>query len=230
MSKILGSIQNLEEAKILIESKIDIIDLKDPAKGALGKLEEAKIIEILNFINNKKLTSSTVGDLPNNKDIILRVIKQIEKTNVDFIKIGVYDKNYVKTLCSIKSNKNLIAVFFADKFIPNNKTIELLKNSGYSGVMLDTSDKNSGNIFCHASYNQIQIFLINAKKYDLITGIAGSVNKEHIGELIQLSPNYIGFRGAFCENKKSRASSISLKNVENIVDLIKKPQAVYASA
>ena len=39
MSKILGSIQNLEEAKILIESKIDIIDLKDPANGALGKLE-----------------------------------------------------------------------------------------------------------------------------------------------------------------------------------------------
>ncbi len=96
--------------------------------------------------------------------------------------------------------------------------------------MLDTSDKNSGNIFCHASHNQIQIFLINAKKYDLINGIAGSVNEEHIGELIQLSPNIIGFRGAFCENKKSRKSSISLKNVENIVNLIKKPQAVYASA
>ena len=32
MSKILGSIQNLEEAKILIESKIDIIDLKDQQK------------------------------------------------------------------------------------------------------------------------------------------------------------------------------------------------------
>ena len=57
-----------------------------------------------------------------------------------------------------------------------------------------------------------------------------SVNEEHIGELIQLSPNYIGFRGAFCENIKSRESSISLKNVENIVNLIKKPQAVYASA
>lgn len=230
MSKILGSIQNLEEAKILIESKIDIIDLKDPAKGALGKLEESKIIEILNFINNKKLTSSTIGDLPNDKDIILHVIKQIEKTNVDFIKIGVYDKDYIKTLCSIKSNKNLIAVFFADKFIPSIKTIEFLKNSGYSGVMLDTSDKNSGNIFCHATYNQIQIFLINAKKYDLITGIAGSVSEEHIDELVQLSPNYIGFRGAFCENKKSRESSISLKNVENIINLIKKPQAVYASA
>ena len=179
MSKILGSIQNLEEAKILIESKIDIIDLKDPAKGALGKLEESKIIEILNFINNKKLTSSTVGDLPNNKDIILRVIKQIEKTNVDFIKIGVYDKNYVKTLCSIKSNKNLIAVFFADKFIPNIKTIELLKNSGYSvlcSIPLIKIQKYLLSCVLQSNTN----FLNQCKKIDLITGIAGSVNEEHI--------------------------------------------------
>ena len=38
MLKILASIQNISEAKILINSDIDIIDLKDPSKGALGKL------------------------------------------------------------------------------------------------------------------------------------------------------------------------------------------------
>ena len=39
MSKILASIQNISEAKIVINSEIDIIDLKDPEKGALGKLK-----------------------------------------------------------------------------------------------------------------------------------------------------------------------------------------------
>ena len=40
MSKILASIKDLSEAKILINTDIDIIDLKDPSKGALGRLEK----------------------------------------------------------------------------------------------------------------------------------------------------------------------------------------------
>ena len=71
MSKVLGSIKNLDEAKTLLDSAIDIIDLKDPSKGALGKLQDSEINLILEFINNKKLTSSTIGDLPNDENIII---------------------------------------------------------------------------------------------------------------------------------------------------------------
>ena len=56
MSKILASIKNLSEAKILLNTDIDIIDLKDPSKGALGRLKKNDIEIIVNFINKKKLT------------------------------------------------------------------------------------------------------------------------------------------------------------------------------
>ena len=112
MSKILASIKDLSEAKILMGTDIDIIDLKDPSKGALGRLKKNDIEIIVNFINKKKLTSSTVGDLPNDKELISKNVNEISLTNVDFIKIGVYNNDYIKTLCNIKSSKKLIAVFF----------------------------------------------------------------------------------------------------------------------
>ena len=129
MPKILASIKDLSEAKILINTDIDIIDLKDPLKGALGRLSEQDIIDIIRFIDKKKLTSSTVGDLPNNEALISKNVNEISATAVDFIKIGVYDNFYINTLCKIKSSTKLIAVFFADVFLPTESEIRSLKES-----------------------------------------------------------------------------------------------------
>ena len=113
-------------------------------------ISEAKIkdgCENVNFIDKKKLTSSTVGDLPNNEALISHNVNEISATAVDFIKIGVYDNFYINTLCKIKSSKKLIAVFFADVFLPTESEMISLKESGFSGVMVDTSNKKLGNLF-----------------------------------------------------------------------------------
>ena len=230
MSKILASIKDLSEAKILIDTDIDIIDLKDPSKGALGRLEKNDIEIIVNFINKKKLTSSTVGDLPNDIELISENVDEVSSTNVDFIKIGVYDNSYIKTLCNIKSCKKLIAVFFADKFLPTKNEIAELKESGFSGIMVDTSNKKSGNLFNHVTHYQINNFITIAKNMNLLTGIAGSINKTHIDDIIKLNPNYMGFRGALCENNASRSSNITAENVNDIVKLVRNYKIISISA
>ena len=222
MSKVLGSIKNIFEAKLLLETDIDIIDLKDPSKGALGRLSNVDINNIVKCVNNKKLTSSTIGDIPNNIEIIKKNVDEISSTNVNFIKIGVYKKDYVKTLCNIKSCKKLIAVFFADIFLPSHTDLKCLKNSGFYGVMIDTSNKKSGNLLNHISYSDINDFLTIAKNFKLLTGIAGSINETHVNELVKLKPDYMGFRGALCEVRSLRDSSICAKNVNNLIDVVKR--------
>ena len=39
MSKVLGSIKDLSEAKLLLKTDIDIIDLKDPSNWGIRKIE-----------------------------------------------------------------------------------------------------------------------------------------------------------------------------------------------
>ena len=221
MSKVLASIKNLSEAKLLINTEIDIIDLKDPTKGALGRLSTNDIKNIVDFISKKKLVSSTVGDLPNDKAMISKNVDEISKTDVDFIKIGVYEKKYIKTLSQISCNKKLIAVFFADKFLPSKNDMMILRASGFYGVMIDTANKKSGNLFDHTTYNVINKFLKIATSLKLMAGIAGSINESHINDLLQLNPNYMGFRGALCKNKKIRNSNISVIAVKNITNKIK---------
>ena len=230
MSKILASIKNISEAKILIDSDIDIIDLKDPSNGALGKLKNNDIIDIINFIGKKKLISSTIGDLPNDEQLIAKNVNDLSNTEVDFIKIGVYEKNYIDTLSKIVSCKKLIAVFFADKFLPSREEILILKNSGFSGVMIDTSNKNSGNLFNHVSDSEVHNFISNAKNLNLLTGIAGSINGSHINQIVKLNPNYMGFRGALCEDKQMRNSKISAINVKNIIHLVKSSKNIIINA
>ena len=230
MSKVLGSIKDLSEAKLLLKTDIDIIDLKDPSNGALGRLSNDDINNIVKYVANKKLTSSTVGDLPNNIEIIKKNVDEISSTNVNFIKIGVYKKEYIKTLCDIKSCKKLIAVFFADKFLPTKDEILILKNSGFSGVMIDTSNKNFGNLFDHVSDIEVHNFISNAKNLNLLTGIAGSINGSHIKQIMKLNPNYMGFRGALCEDKQMRNSKISADNVKNIVHLVKNSKNIMINA
>jgi len=230
MPKILASIKNLKEVKLIINTDIDIIDLKDPSNGALGKLNDGDIRIITEYVNNKKLTSSTIGDLPNDLELISENVKNISKTKVDFIKIGVYDPQYISTLCSINSQKKLIAVFFADRFLPNKNDLKKISDSGFFGVMIDTSNKNAGNIFDHTNLINLNIFIKNAEKFQLLTGIAGSVNENHIDKLINLNPNYIGFRGALCENKGIRSSNISKKNVVNIINLVNSSKNFSISA
>ena len=50
MTGMLASVCSIEEAKLVQESDIDIIDLKNPREGALGALELSVIKNIVDLI------------------------------------------------------------------------------------------------------------------------------------------------------------------------------------
>ena len=191
---------------------------------------KSPIVELVSFFLSIKfiiLTISLIFNLPKAPfDGSLRSIISIS----EFIKIGVYERSYINTIAEVNSCKKLIAVFFADLFLPKEKDLLFLKESGFSGVMIDTSNKKLGNLFDHASFSEINSFISNAKKLNLLTGIAGSINESHINQISKINPNYMGFRGALCENKLIRNSTISAKNVKNIVHQVKISREISMSA
>ena len=62
-TKILASIKSFNEAMLVLNKGIDIIDFKNPALGTLGALPIDKIKSCLKVIPSEQLTSATIGDI-----------------------------------------------------------------------------------------------------------------------------------------------------------------------
>ncbi|MDP3306702.1 (5-formylfuran-3-yl)methyl phosphate synthase [Methylotenera sp.] len=220
MTQLLISVTSIEEAKIAIENGVDIIDLKDPDKGALGALSIDQINSIVTYVNAQNIakmnTSATIGDLPMQADLISRYVAELSKTKVDFIKIGFFEANdYQPCLdalhASIKVGVKLIAVLFAESTYPAS-LIEDIKQAGFIGVMLDTFNKNGLTLLDFYSEKKRKEFAKEVIGNGLSFGLAGSLKLQHLDLIKEINPTYIGFRGGVCDEDKRRLSL----NVEKI--------------
>lgn len=205
MTAMLASVSSLDEAMLVLAAGVDLIDLKQPASGALGALAPELCQEIVKRINGSCPVSATIGDLPMHAETIGRAARSMAATGVDFIKIGFFpggnrDACIRELAGMIRSGQQLIAVLFADAD-PDFTIIEILAAQGFAGVMLDTADKHNGGLLRVMPGKQIQGFINRAQDNELLCGLAGSLSLADIPELMTLQPDYLGFRGALCTDQ-----------------------------
>ena len=216
MTAMLASVSNLEEALLIERIGVDVIDLKQPAQGALGALDVTDVRHILNHLQPDTCISATVGDLPMQPELLLEAVSAMADTGVDYVKIGFFPKGdwqsciaQLGTLCA--QGHALIAVFFADTQ-PDFFWIDALAKAGFTGVMLDTMNKNAGSLTRNLTPIQIETFIHQAKSHSLLTGLAGSLRLSDIDTLMHTNTDYLGFRGALC-NQHDRIASLNEDNI-----------------
>lgn len=223
MTGFLASVSSVEEARLVRSMGADVIDLKDPARGALGALDEDKVRSITGLIGNRTTISATIGDLPAYAADLESAVVGMHACGVDIVKVGVFDKSLspfaLSALGRLTDRKiRIVLVFFAE-FSPVEVDFEKLKHTGIMGVMLDTCDKASGNLRQKLDDGTLTEFVNNAKRAGLVTGLAGSLTREDIPPLLQINPDNLGFRGALCKQNR-RNSQIETTKVSEIRKLI----------
>ncbi|MDP7196535.1 MAG: (5-formylfuran-3-yl)methyl phosphate synthase, partial [SAR202 cluster bacterium] len=162
MTGMLASVASLEEAKTVLEHRVDIIDLKNTKLGALGQLDHNTISSVVELVNNQLPVSATIGDIePNDLKLSNRIIN-IADLGVDFVKVGLLSKNipnyFLDTINDCcRKNINIIIVIFAENFIGMD-LLEALIKSNISGVMIDTKNKSSNNLCSLMRYKTLGQF------------------------------------------------------------------------
>lgn len=219
MTGMLASVNSVDEALLVLSAEVDIIDLKQPALGALGALDLDDIKQIVAVIAGRRPVSATIGDLPMQPEIVFNAVQLMAETGVDYIKIGFFPGNdwlgTLKKLSTLVPQKQaLIAVLFADTQ-PDLTILATLKASGFVGVMLDTMDKQQGSLTQVLAAEQIATFVSQAKELQLLCGLAGSLRISDIPGLIAYHPDYLGFRGALCQ-EHNRVGQLNVQAVRAI--------------
>ncbi len=219
MTAMLASVSNLAEALLVAAADVDIIDLKQPAKGALGALDTATVAAIVRSLPADSCVSATIGDLPMQPALVLEAVQAMAATGVNYVKIGFFPGgDWQACIDSLQTmaaqGVAMVAVLFADAQ-PDFLVIERLAKAGFKGVMLDTMDKQRGSLTQIMNLTQLQTFVDRASDLGLLTGLAGSLRVEDVAVLLPLGADYLGFRGAICR-QHCRTGQLDISQIDRL--------------
>jgi (5-formylfuran-3-yl)methyl phosphate synthase len=107
---------------------------------------------------------------------------------VDIIKIAVSELFYSVSFWDeiaklINAGVKVIAVFFANEHLDFSLLATLAK-AGFYGAMLDTQTKQQ-NLLQLQTKHTLQMFTQNCREYHLKSGLAGSLQPQHIANLTE---------------------------------------------
>lgn len=232
MTQLLASVMTPQEAELAIGAGADIIDLKNPHQGALGALPVADIRKIIEQVGGRRLISATVGDLPMNPALIYEKVAEMADLGVDIVKFGLFGQDQHEETIQIlqpliKGGLKVVAVLFADK--NPDISLKIFNQSKCYGVMMDTAKKSGGSLVDSLKYNDLQTFVNNVRKMDMKVGLAGSLQLKHISMLVDLQPDYLGFRGALCHSL-SRTNELDKAKLEAVKLALQKCNTSTANA
>ncbi len=228
MTQLLISVTSIAEAKIALENGVDIIDLKDPSAGTLGALPVALVSSIVDYMHQTNpaiRTSATIGDVPMHPPLLLKCVGNMIETKVDYIKIGFFEAATYKPSLEVLQTLTLkglklIAVLFAEITYPEG-LIKSIKQAGFMGVMLDTVNKNGKSLLDYHADKQLNFFAEQAIENNLTLGFAGSLKPQHVAQLKNHNPTFLGFRGGVCDNNQ-RTLKLNAEKIALIKTLLVK--------
>lgn len=209
MTALLASVLSPDEAEAALQGGADIIDLKDPRRGALGALPDPVIGAAVARVAGRRPASATAGDLPMEPALVAGTARRIGGLGVDFVKVGLFPGgDLAGTLDALAEQAaaglKLVAVMFAD-LSPDFSLVPDLAARGFAGVMLDTADKGAGGLRHHQNSTALGDFVRRARAEGLYTGLAGSLGLGDVAPLLELAPDYLGFRGALTAGGRNAA-------------------------
>lgn len=224
MTGLLASVKSIDEARIAFAGGADIIDLKNPAAGALGGLPLDVITAIVRWIDGRLPLSATIGDIAMQPGRIQAAVEAVAARGVDYVKIGLFEGARRECLSALRKhagNTRLIAVLFADLGVDTDLVAEAAR-CGFAGVMLDTADKKSGGLREHLCDEELASFVGTARSRGLLAGLAGKLAVSDIPFLLAATPDYLGFRSALC-GRMDRRGELSQEAIAAVSKALKAP-------
>jgi (5-formylfuran-3-yl)methyl phosphate synthase len=222
MTLFLVSVVNEAEAKIALAGGADLVDFKDPTKGALGALDPRSVRLGLRAVAQGRRTSAVAGDMSMNPRELAQAVEAMAGTGVDYVKIGLFadagSADRITALAPLAARTKLVGVIFADQKIDLG-LVDQLAAAGFAGAMLDTAKKGAGRLLDHRDPSWLTGFLARCQNKALLGGLAGSLEPPDVPRLLPLGPDVLGFRGALCAGG-DREAGLDARALELVRGLI----------
>ena len=235
MSGLLVSVRSASEARTALEAGADVIDVKEPDRGALGAADIAIIHEIAATVDGRVPLSVALGEVlelyaRGHQPGETEVVPELLPRSVTFAKLGLagcfqvnnWRQIWRSSLARLPSHIGRVAVVYADWRTAGaprpEEIIEAALSLSCSAVLIDTFCKDGRGLLSHCTASELTDIAARVQAAGKMLVLAGSLNHESIPRVLSVCPDLVAVRGAACEG--SRAGQVTFKRVQQLKHLL----------
>lgn len=226
--RLMISVVSSAEAQLALQGGAEILDIKNPAEGALGAQPPGVIREIADLVSQKASISAAIGDMPNLPGTAALAALGAAACGVEFVKVGLYGpRSVTEAIVLLQEMRravkdfgaSIIAAAYADfqragtldpAYLPRIAAL-----AGIQGCLIDTFIKDGSGLFDFLSLPQIGKLVKEAHAAGLLFGLAGALQEEDLPLIRDLGADIVGFRTAACRNNR-RGDPLEITRVEKL--------------
>jgi (5-formylfuran-3-yl)methyl phosphate synthase len=209
VAKLLVSVRSRDEALAAVAGGADLIDVKEPLHGSLGRAKTAVWFEVREVVPPQIPLSIALGELNEWIDADDEWIAANSLVGMNYCKLGLsyappdwfvrWQTLYAQTSEQFPSSPSWVAVVYIDwQAARSPHPDSIIRAAGElaecHGVLFDTWNKKSG--LCIDESWQARVDRV--RDSGQFVAIAGSLNIETIQRLAALEPDIVAVRGAAC--------------------------------
>jgi uncharacterized protein (UPF0264 family) len=237
MTQLLVSVRSATEALTALAGGADVIDVKEPSRGALGRADEAIIAEVVRAVGERRPVSAAMGELADVESVPA-------PPDVAFVKFGLAacvsrDWQHLldereRLLSFLHPSCILVPVAYADwrrAAAPSVDEVTTFAVERPGGILLiDTWGKDGSTLLDWLPVAEVVRLCESCRRTKVRIALAGSLGSKEIERLLPARPDWIAVRGAACWGK-DRGSAIDEERVRRLATLLRtRPVEPTASA
>jgi (5-formylfuran-3-yl)methyl phosphate synthase len=233
--RLLVSVRSVDEVSAALVGGADVIDVKEPLRGALGAADPEVVKAIAAKVPSSIPVSVALGD-PADAAVVQATVTRLaphREAGEVILKLGFAGATTeIETekrlsaaidLASSGTAPTLVAVAYADWQHAGGPSpsavVRAAARAGARGVLLDTFIKERGNLFSSISPRALPQWVEEARSLGLLVAVAGSLDAEGIVRLRSPLPDVVGIRGAACDGGRlGRVSGERVRALRLLVD------------
>jgi (5-formylfuran-3-yl)methyl phosphate synthase len=209
--KLLVSVVDADEARIAADAGADIVDVKNPAEGALGAPSPAVIAAVRAAVPAALPVSAAIGDMPNLPGTAALAALGAAASGAAFVKAGLWGVSteaeavaLLRAIAGAVPDATVVAAAYADARRVAHAPLapELLprvaRAAGIGVCLLDTAVKDGRGLLNWLSPDQLSALVAEAHDAGMEFALAGALRAEDLPIVRETGADIAGVRSAAC--------------------------------
>lgn len=234
--QLLVSVAGARDARAALAGGADVVDAKDPRRGALGAVRPAALRAVCDAVAGGPPLSVVIGN-GGSPEGIARRAAAAGRLGAAFVKLGfggVGTPTLAHGLAAAArrgaaERSRVVLVAYADwrraHSLEPTALVAVAAQSGAAGVLLDTAVKVTG-LFAQLAPDAVGGWVEEAHAAGLFAGLAGGLCGADFALARELGADLVGVRGAACEG--GRTGRVSVRRVARLSALTRPAVALAA--